>query len=375
MREAVPMSKAMYRTAVSDKDLPKTVKLTFGEETVTYHKAPWSMRYGTNPHQPAALYFPEGDVLWDMRILKSGKNGLSSTNVEDGYRALRVVGYFDEPTAAVMKHLNPSGVGIALDGQDITDAFEKAWSGDPMSAFGGVIGTNRPVDEQLARSIVDYDKNIPDNEKKFVECLFAPSVTPEALDVFEKSSRSKNMRVVEVPRAKEILDKGLQYELRVIGDSILLESRFYNKFRSLADIEKLVKESNGITGVVTDRYPTEQELPDLRYAWCVCGEKRSNGVDLWKCDKTLGVGTGQQNRIDAIKMALDCAERFGHDTRGAVLASDGFMLWDNVDPLIEAGVTAIIQPGGSDSDKLLKQKCNESGISMVFTGERIFRHF
>jgi len=375
MREAVPMSKAMYRTAVSDADLPQTIELKFGEETITYHKPSWSMRYGTNPHQPAALYFPEGDVLWDMRILKSGKNGLSSTNVEDGYRALRVVGYFDEPAAAVMKHLNPSGVGIALDGQNITDAFEKAWSGDPMSAFGGVIGTNRPVDEQLARSIVDYDKNIPDNEKRFVECLFAPSVTPEALDVFEKSSRSKNMRVVEVPRAKEILDKGLQYELRVIGDSILLESRFYNKFRSLADLEKLVEESNGITGVVTDRYPTEQELPDLRYAWCVCGEKRSNGVDLWKCDKTLGVGTGQQNRIDAIKMALDRAERFGHDTRGAVLASDGFMLWDNVDPLIEAGVTAIIQPGGSDSDKMLKDKCNKAGISMVFTGERIFRHF
>jgi len=363
----------MYRTAVPAESLPETISLTMGGAHFTFHKISWKegdemlgLRYGTNPHQAAAVYKPDNPekiFFGDMKLLKSGKNGLSATNIEDGYRALRIVNYFSKPAAAVMKHLNPSGVGAAHgDNDKLADVFEKAWSGDSRAAYGSVVGFNVPIDRSVAENIVE--------EKKYVECLFAPGYASEVLGLLEEK---RDLRIVEVPKADKLLEKLFPYEIKVLGDVLLLEQPFYTKLRSMEDLAELEKDKK--TGVVTKRSPTEQERHDLLCAWWVCCEKRSNGVVIWKKDKVLGVGTGQQDRIGAIEIALARAKRCGHDLNGSVLASDGYMLWDNVDPLAEVGVTAVIQPGGSVSDKELIGKCNQHGISMVFTGERVFRHF
>jgi phosphoribosylaminoimidazolecarboxamide formyltransferase/IMP cyclohydrolase len=363
----------IYRTAVSAESLPETISLIMGERHFTLHKISWKgddepmgLRYGTNPHQAAAIYKPDDPekiFFGGMNLLKSGKNGLSATNVEDGYRALRIVNYFSKPAAAVMKHLNPSGVGVAYGEKDkLAEIFEKAWNGDSRAAYGSVVGFSVPIDKGVAENILQ--------QQKYVECLFAPGCAPEALKLLEEK---RDLRIVEVPKADKLLDSLFPYEIKVFGDVILLEQPFYTKLRSIEDLSELEKDKK--TGVVTKRAPTEQERRNLLYAWWVCCEKRSNGVVIWKRDKVLGVGTGQQDRIGAIEIALARAERCDHDLKGSVLASDGYMLWDNVDPLAEAGVTAVIQPGGSVSDKELIEKCNQYDITMIFTGERVFRHF
>jgi len=363
----------MYRTAVSAEGLPETISMNIGEAQFTFHKTSWKvddellgLRYGTNPHQAAAIYRPVASgntFLGGMNLLKSGKSGLSATNVEDGYRALRIVNYFSRPAVAVMKHLNPSGVGVAYgDDETLAGVFEKAWSGDSRAAYGSVVGFNVPVDRGVAENIVE--------QNKYVECMFAPSFASEALELLKEK---RDLRAVEVPKASRLLDNPFPFEIKVFGDAILLEQPFYTKLRSVGDL--LALETDKKTGVVTEKSPTEQEMQGLLCAWWVCCEKRSNGVVIWKRDKALGVGTGQQDRIGAIEIALARAKRCGHDLRGSVLASDGYMLWDNVDPLAEAGISAIIQPGGSVSDKELIQRCNQSGVSMIFTGERAFRHF
>lgn len=298
-----------------------------------------------------------------MKLLKSGKQGLSATNVEDGYRALRIVSYFREKAAAVMKHLNPAGVGIAAeDSEDLGSIFEKAWNGDSRASYGCVAGLNSPVEKSLADNIV--------GQNKYVECLFAPGFSEESVEIL---GERRDLRIVEVKEARELLDSPLPYEIKVLGDLILLEQPFYTKLRSIQDFSDLGKD--GKTGVVTKKSPTQNETEDLLRAWWICCEKRSNGVVIWKGDRVLAVGTGQQDRIGAIEIALARARRCGHDLRGGVLASDGFMLWDNIDPLAEAGIAAVVQPGGSVSDKELIEKCDGNGMAMVFTGERVFRHF
>jgi len=363
----------IYRTAVSSESLPRTISLQIGEATLTFHKLllkegekNLALRYGTNPHQAAAAYRLDGpgkSFLGDMSLLKSGKQGLSATNVEDGYRALRIVSYFTEKAVAVMKHLNPSGVGIATRGDEaLGDIFEKAWNGDSRASYGCVAGLNAAIDKSLAESIV--------RDKKYVECLFAPGCSEESLEMLDER---RDLRIILVPEAKQLLDNLLPYEIKVLGDLILLEQPFYTKLRSMADFLDLNEDEK--TGVVTKRSPTQSEAEDLLKAWWVCCEKRSNGVVIWKHDRVLAVGTGQQDRIGAIEIALARAGRCDHDLKGSVLASDGYMLWDNIDPLAEAGITAVIQPGGSVSDKELIEKCDEYGIAMAFTGERAFRHF
>ena len=357
----------MYRTAVSSQDLPQKMSLVFDGRELVFERMSWrvgdedlGLRYGTNPHQPAAIYRAQGlDVkaLGDMKLRKSGKGGLSATNIEDGYRALRIVGRFPESAASVMKHLNPSGVGIASDpGECQGDVFEKAWSGDPRASYGCVAGFNKPLDESVAHSII--------RDRKYVECIFAPGCTDGVVDLL---SERRDLRIIEVSDPSTALERLLPFEIRVLGDTILLEQPFYTKFASVDDLENSM--------VATKRLPTGAELRDLLHAWWVCCEKRSNGVTLWKKDRALGVGTGQQDRIGAIEVAVARATRSGHDLQGSVLASDGYMLSDNIKPLSDVGVTAVIQPGGSVSDKEVIEACNEHGISMLFTGERVFRHF
>ncbi len=353
----------MYRTAVSDEELPDTLTLMVGDKRNSFRKLSWNidgnprgMRYGTNPHQAAAIYVP-GDrrrFLARMEWRKWGKDGPSATNIEDGYRALRIVHYFNRPAVAVMKHLNPTGVGIACEDERV-DVFEKAWSGDPRAAYGSVVGFNFHIDKNVAETIV----------QRYVECLFAPSYSSEALEIFEEEK--KNLRAAEVPDVDVLQKEMFPYEIRILGNILVLERTFSTKIRGLDDLKDC--------RCVTKKKPDEDEVRNMLYSWWVCCEKRSNGVVIWKKDKVLAVGTGQQDRIGAIEIALDRAERAGHDLRGSVLASDGFMLRDNIEPLVRVGVSAIIQPGGSRYDDKVIEQCDEYGIPMVFTQERVFRHF
>jgi len=353
----------IYRTAVSDEELPRTINLTIEGTDYLFHKLSWDiegesrgLRYGTNPHQSAAIYVPESmkeRSLSAVEWKKWGKDGPSATNIEDGYRALRIVSYFKVPAAAVMKHLNPTGVGITQEDK-WADAFERAWSGDPRAAYGSTIGFNYEVDGKTADSIV----------QRYVECIFAPSYSSEALKILEQK---KNLRIAAVPDISRIEETSLPYLFKILGNILLLEQRFKTKIRTIDDIERCF--------CATKREPTEKEKLNMIYSWWVCSEKRSNGVVLWRGEKALAVGTGQQDRIGAIEIALDRARRSNHSLADSALASDGFMLRDNIDPLHEAGVTAIIQPGGSIYDGDVIQKCEDYGISMIFTGERVFRHF
>ena len=366
----------IYRKPISATGFPKRIKIIFDKEEYTYHLMEMEdeklrLRYGANPHQPAALYVPETieREFSKIKILKYAKGGLSASNVEDGYRAMRVVSYFSKQlTVSIMKHFNPIGVAIALDEEESTDTvFKKAWNCDPRAAFGCVVGFNREVNEDVADDII--------KTKKYVECIFAPRYSQKALEGFKEK---KSLRIVQAPLIK--LSHSINppatyfpYKIEIFEDTILLERPFYTKIRSLEDLKKL--NENAETGVVTDREPTTQEMRDMLHAWWVCCEKRSNGIVIWKRDRTLAVGVGQQDRIGAIEVALQRAKLFGHDLNGSVIASDGFMLKDNVEPLAKVGVTAIIQPGGSISDPEIIKKCNEKGITMIFTGERVFRHF
>jgi phosphoribosylaminoimidazolecarboxamide formyltransferase/IMP cyclohydrolase len=379
------MSKKMYRTKISDEALPAKLTITFGNTSLHFHKTTWEgndgaaigLRYGSNPHQAAAFYVPEHPekaFFGAMRLRKGGKGGLSATNLEDGYRALRIVNHFEQRAIAVMKHLNPTGVGIARGtGEAPAAVFEKAWSGDPRAAYGSVVGLNFPLTATVAQKMIEQTEE--NRLKHYVECLFAPQCTSEAVEILQTK---RNLRIVETPEATTLFDRSLPYEIKVLGDGILLEQSFYTKFRSLDDLAVLDRTEN--MGVVTRRYPTPQERQSGLYALWVCGEKRSNGVVIWggrndDNDRALAVGTGQQDRIGSIEIALNRANRVGHDLRQSVLASDGFMLEDNIEPLANAGVSFIIQPGGSRCDKNVIQQCNEQDMAMILTGERWFRHF
>ncbi len=284
---------------------------------------------------------------------KWGKSGPSATNIEDGYRALRIVDHFGKPAATVMKHLNPTGVGISNE-ERLVDAFEKAWNGDPRAAYGCTLGFNSLVDKTAAEAIT----------QRFVECIFAPRYSSEALEIL---GGKESLRIAEVPDIGELERETFPYEVKILGNTLILEQTFTTKIRGLSDLRNC--------DCVTRRRPSDSELRDMLYSWWVCSEKRSNGVVIWKNDKALAVGTGQQDRIGAIEIALDRARRSGHDLKGSTLASDGFLLRDNIAPLAEVGVTAIVQPGGSRYDGTVIEECEKHDISMLFTGERVFRHF
>lgn len=353
----------IYRTAISDRGLPDSIVLTMDDKRYSFRKISWDinhsqrgLRYGTNPHQAAGFYVPldrEIKFLATTKWKKWGKDGPSATNIEDGYRALRIVSYFDKPTVAVMKHLNPTGVAFASK-ERLVDAFEKAWSGDPRAAYGSTIGLNSRVDKRVADAIT----------QRYVECVFAPSYSNEALEIL---GRKENLRVAEVQDISKLEEECFPYEIKILGNSLVLEQTFTTNIKGLADIKKC--------RCPTERKPSRDEMRNMLYSWWVCAEKRSNGVVVWKGDQVLAVGTGQQDRIGAIEIALDRAKRVGHELSGSTLASDGFLLRDNIEPLASVGVGAITQPGGSRFDADVIAQCDKHGISMLFTGERIFRHF
>jgi len=351
----------IYRTA-REEEFPPQLTITLGGHLYDYSKAQWmvgdkarGLRYGTNPHQKAALYKPKvspsgiGNVEW----IKWGKEGPSATNIEDGSHGLRIVDHFTEPAVTVMKHLNPSGVALAKPGEALSNVYIRALGADTRAAFGGVVVFNTTVDKPTAEEIV----------KTFVEVVYAPSYHPQALPVFETK---KDIRIGKVTRS---LQEALPPDIVVLNDgSIILEDAYTTKITSLTELKQL--------SVPTKRRPTESEYGDMLHAWLVACEVRSNAVVFWKDGTSLGIGTGQQDRIGAIENCIEKAHKFGHSLKGSTMASDGFLpKMDNIEAIAKEAVSAIIQPGGSIEDQELVKGCDAHQITMVLTGERSFRHF
>jgi AICAR transformylase/IMP cyclohydrolase PurH len=351
--------KKLYRTKVEE-SFPDEIKIVLGDQEIDYHKVQ-SLRYGENPHQPAAYYAPkEGKLtVGAMKILKTGKGGLSRTNIEDMNNAMNIVRYFDEAACAIMKHVNPSGVAEARKGDSLKSVFKRAWESDSVAAFGCVAGFNKTVDKETAEEIM----------KNYVEAVVAPGYAPEALPVFEQK---KDIRIIQIDNiyasSRFVGDDQWPLVISTMTDgSFVLSTPMLTRIKGVSDLRW-----------VTERKGTEKESLDLLFAWYVNLNVRSNGVVLADDRQTLGIGTGQQDRVIAVKQALQKAEERGHKDRlkDAVLASDGFFPFhDSIDALAKFGVKACCQPGGSIKDDEVVAACNEHGIAMAFTDERCFRHF
>jgi phosphoribosylaminoimidazolecarboxamide formyltransferase/IMP cyclohydrolase len=310
------------------------------------------LRYGENPHQSAALYVEpaaKGPNLCTAKVLH-GKE-LSYNNMLDLDSALRLIRLFDEPAACILKHNNPCGAAVA---DDLSDAFELAYQGDPVSAYGGIVGLNRGVDVATAQQMCQPGR--------FLEAILAPGFEPAALDLLTTKPTWKNsVRLIELGDRIGPADpppSGL--DLRRIEGGLLAQSW------------DQVEPDPGSGRVVTKRSPTESEGRDLGFAWRVCSMVKSNAIVVARGGQLLGVGAGQMSRLDSVRIAV---EKSGDRARGAVLASDAFFPFrDGPDAAAGAGITAIIQPGGSKRDDETIASCNEHGIAMLFTGRRHFRH-
>jgi len=323
---------------------------TFPEEVevlgVKYKKVE-DLRYGTNPNQGAAFYRPvdrEDVVLGRMEVLKTGKGGLSQTNIEDMHHALSIVKYFEQPACAVMKHLNPSGAAVQYDKEPQLEVYRKARDCDPQAAFGSVVAFNTPVSVQTAEEIM----------ATVVEGVVAPGFEPGAPEVW-----------------------GMK-EIKVLGDgSVIVADPFLSSIRGVEDLKPAETRKKNGEVVKSAKTPTPAQARDLLFAWYVNFNVRSNGVVIAREGRTLAVGTGQQDRIGAVEQAIAKAMKYsGADAlKGACLSSDGFFPFrDSIDACCKAGISAIIQPGGSLRDHEVIEACNEHGIAMVFTGERCFSH-
>ncbi len=298
------------------------------------------LRYGENPHQQAALYAPAGAGpagLAGARQLQ-GKE-LSYNNLVDLDAAWELVGEFAEPTAAIIKHTNPSGVASA---ETQAEAYRRALAADPVSAFGGVLAFNAPLESDTAAEVA----------KLFVEAIVAPGFTAGARELL---AGKKNLRLVEVTRPSP---DALQW--KQISGGMLLQTA-----------DRLRLREDGLR-TVTDRQPTEEELRAVRFAWKVVKHVKSNAIVYAREGQLVGVGAGQMSRVDSVKIG---AARAVLPLRGTVVASDAFFPFpDGVEEAAKAGATAVIQPGGSVRDQEVIAAANRLGLAMVFTGVRHFRH-
>lgn len=323
-----------YLTDLAGEEFPEQV-------TFTYElKQP--LRYGENPHQKAAFY--KRSLGSDFSIASAeqlhGKE-LSYNNIQDANAAIQIVKEFDVPAAVAVKHMNPCGVGT---GDTIADAFGKAYEADPTSIFGGIVALNREVDEPTAEQLSGI----------FLEIVLAPSFTEEARSILTKK---KNIRLLTIPFEQNKQDK---WNTVSIEGGLLIQEPDRFGYAD-ADIR-----------VVTKRQPTEEEWAALKLGWGVVKHVKSNAIVVSNAQMTLGIGAGQMNRVGAANIAL---EQAGEKAQGSSLASDAFFpMNDTVEAAAKAGITAIIQPGGSVKDEDSIQKANDYGIAMVFTGIRHFKH-
>jgi len=325
---------AEYLTNIAGEVYPESLTVTFEKRQ--------DLRYGENPHQQAAFYKkPLGSSFSIAAANQLHGKELSYNNINDANAALQVVKEFSEPAAVAVKHMNPCGVGI---GNTISEAFTRAYEADPTSIFGGIVALNREVDKETALKMHEI----------FLEIIIAPSFNREAVEIL---TQKKNIRLLTIDFTAE--KKKESFVVSVQGGLLVQDEDIY----SLDDAN--------IT-VPTKRQPTEREWADLKLAWKVVKHVKSNAIVLAKDQMTIGVGAGQMNRVGAAKIAI---EQAGEKANGSALASDAFFpMDDTVEAAAKAGVTAIIQPGGSIRDADSIKKADEYGIAMVFTGVRHFKH-
>ena len=309
--------------------------------SLTYNKRS-AMRYGENPHQSAAVYQDPNNHSKNILNAKihQGKQ-LSYNNIMDADAALACLKEFDEIACVIVKHTNPCG---AATGNDLLDVYSRAFNADNLSAFGGIIALNRKCTEEVAIEI----------SKVFVEIVLAPAYDTKALTLF---SKKKNLRILEVENPQKH-EKRL--EVRNINGGVLLQE---------TDISTL---SSADLTIVTKNKPNETDIETMLFGWKILKHVRSNGIIAVKENTTVGIGAGQVSRVDAVDIAI---RKAGHNLPGSILCSDAFFPFrDSIDKIAGKGIIAIIQPGGSVRDQEVISACNEHGISMVFTGQRCFKH-
>ena len=319
-----------------DQQFPRTI-------TLQYHHMQ-GMRYGENPHQNAAFYAETGldEPCIATAVQISGK-ALSYNNIADTDAALECVKQFDEPSCVIVKHANPCGVATT---DEILTAYDRAFATDPESAFGGIIAFNRPLDEHTAKTIID---------RQFVEVIIAPSVDDLAADVI---ATKPNVRLLSCGQWQEADNR---LDLKRVNGGLLVQDADLSLYQQLE--------------IVTVKKPSEQQMTDLIFAWKVAKYVKSNAIVYARDLMTIGVGAGQMSRINSARIAAIKAEHAGLEVSGSVMASDAFFPFrDGIDAAQEAGVSAIIQPGGSMRDQEVIDAANEHGLAMVFTKMRHFRH-
>lgn len=305
-----------------------------------------TLRYGENSHQLAAFYRDSGQIGGLLASFKQlqGKE-LSYNNLADADTAWECVKQFIKPACVIVKHANPCGTAVSDD--NLAAAYKKAFSGDPVSSFGGVIAFNKVVDADTAGVVMD----------QFVEVIIAPEYTKEALAIMAKKP---NIRLLEI---KLVHNERNQFDYKRIGGGVLVQT-----------MENKILDKNQLK-VVTQNHPDKNMFNDLVFAWSVARYVKSNAIVLVKDGQTIGIGAGQMSRIDSSKIALSKAREYGFDPVGSVCASDAFFPFrDNVDLLAAGGIKAIIQPGGSIKDNEVFAAADEHNVAMVLTNYRVFRH-
>lgn len=411
--------KKAYRTIVRE-PFPERMEITFVEgdkrQTLVYEKVTWEiagerkgLRYGENPGQPAALYRPAngnlvlGDVVTiqpgaclvsDAEMLQSGKHP-GKINLTDADNALNILRYFqDRPTVAIMKHNNPCGVAQA---ESLESAYLRADRADRIAAFGGCIALNRPVDRPTAEAI----------ESRYAEVVVAPEYEPGVMEIFAAKPNLRVLRIRNMERLQDFLNFSFLDFKSLIDGGICLQTSYESRIRGKEDLMPASCSYRG-KGFRVERAPTEEELRDLLFGWWVELGITSNSVIYVKDQATVGIGTGEQDRVGVAEIARDKAYRkladlicfeeqgvpihelkdeglrgeiearvrdLGGGLKGAVMVSDAFFPFrDGVEVGLREGVTAVIQPGGSERDFESIEACNEYGATMVFTGQRCFKH-
>ncbi len=316
--------------------------VVFPEKLTLAYKSKEKLRYGENPHQGAAFYKEVGKKAGTLAgaVQLHGKE-LSFNNINDANGCVEILKEFEEPTVVAVKHTNPCGIGS---GRNLLEAYNKAYECDKVSIFGGIIAANREVDKDVAEKINEI----------FIEIVIAPSFTEEALKIL---TQKKNIRILKL---ENIMDREYkELDMKKVLGGLLLQTR-----------DSLLLKDD--FQVVTNRKPTEKEMEDLLFAWKAVKNVKSNGVVIAKDKGTIGIGLGEVNRVWAVENAIN---RAGDKVKGAVLASDGFFPFtDSIELLAKAGVTAIIQPGGSVRDEEVIEEADKNNMAMIFTGIRHFKH-
>ena len=332
---------ASYDTMIASYLTERTGEKYPEKFTITFDKVQ-ELRYGENPHQSAAFYKGMNPQYSLANAKQLHGKELSYNNIQDGNAAIEILKDFEgQPAVVGLKHMNPCGVGI---GKTIEEAWDKAYEADPVSIFGGIVAFNEPIHATVAEKL----------SKIFLEIIIAPAFDEDA---FEILSKKKNIRLMQLDTSLEVNDI---YKVTNVNDGLLVQD---------IDDHKITAED---LRCVTNRKPTEEELEQLLFAWKVVKHVKSNAIVLVKDNMTIGVGAGQMNRVGAAKIAI---EQAGEKAKGSIMSSDAFFpMPDTVEEAVKAGVTAIIQPGGSIKDQLSIDVCNEHGIAMVFTGVRHFKH-